>query len=322
MALLNLARMTTATTGMGTITLGSAVSGFLSFAAAGAVNGTTYSYAIKDGANSEIGTGTYTSSGTTLTRSVTKSTNSNNPINLSGSAEVFITARAEDIQALDFSNTNVASASTCDILGAATQFVTITGSTGPITSLGTGTNRIRFVKIASTPQLNHNATSLILPNNGSNITAEAGATMVVSSDSSSNATVLVYTRPNGKALYANTAYLDTAQSWTKAQRGTPVALTSSAGSIAVDMSLGNNFTHTFTENTTLADPSNLTAGQSGTIVFTQHASSPKTLAFGSKWKIAGGVAATVTATANAVDTLSYYVESASRITYSLLKNVS
>lgn len=95
--LFNLARMTTATTGTGTITLGSAVSGYLTFALAGVANGDVVSYAIKDGNNSEIGTGTYTSSGTTLTRTVTKSTNANAAINLSGTAEVFITPRAEDI---------------------------------------------------------------------------------------------------------------------------------------------------------------------------------------------------------------------------------
>lgn len=95
--LYNLARMTTATAGTGTITLGSAVSGYLTFALAGVANGDVVSYGIKDGANSEVGTGTYTSSGTTLTRTVTKSTNANAAISLSGSAEVFITARAEDI---------------------------------------------------------------------------------------------------------------------------------------------------------------------------------------------------------------------------------
>src|SRR5262245_27223906 len=95
--LYNIARMTTATTGTGTITLGSAVTGFLTFALAGVANGEVVSYAIKDGSNSEHGTGTYTSSGTTLTRSVTKSTNSDSAINLSGTAEVFITPRKEDI---------------------------------------------------------------------------------------------------------------------------------------------------------------------------------------------------------------------------------
>ena len=95
--LFNLARMTTATTGTGTITLGSAVSGFLTFATAGAANGDIVSYGIKDGANSEVGIGTYTTTGTTLTRTVITSTNSNAAISLSGSAEVFITPSARDI---------------------------------------------------------------------------------------------------------------------------------------------------------------------------------------------------------------------------------
>lgn len=95
--LYNLARMTTATTGTGSITLGAAVSGYLTFAQAGVVNGDVVDYAIKDGNNSEIGTGTYSASGTTLTRSVTKSTNGNAALNLSGTAEVFITVRAETL---------------------------------------------------------------------------------------------------------------------------------------------------------------------------------------------------------------------------------
>lgn len=99
--LYNLARVATSTTGTGTITLGSAVSGFLSFAGAGVQNGDTVSYGIKDGTSSEVGTGVYTSSGTTLTRNVVKSTNSDNAINLSGSAEVFITPLAGDFYNVD-----------------------------------------------------------------------------------------------------------------------------------------------------------------------------------------------------------------------------
>ena len=94
--LFNLARMSTATTGTGTITLGSAASGYLSFANAGVADGDVVVYGIKDGSNSEVGFGTYTASGTTLTRNVTTSTNSNSAISLSGTAEVYVTARAQD----------------------------------------------------------------------------------------------------------------------------------------------------------------------------------------------------------------------------------
>ena len=94
--LFNLAGMSTATTGTGTITLGSAVYGHLTFAQAGVQDGDLVGYAVKDGAASEVGYGVYTASGTTLTRTVRKSTNSNSAISLSGSAEVFITPAAED----------------------------------------------------------------------------------------------------------------------------------------------------------------------------------------------------------------------------------
>jgi hypothetical protein len=94
--LFNLARVTTPTTGTGTIALGPAVSGYLAFSTAGVVDGDVVVYGIKDGANSEVGFGTYTAAGTTLTRNVTSSTNANAAISLSGSAEVFITARAQD----------------------------------------------------------------------------------------------------------------------------------------------------------------------------------------------------------------------------------
>lgn len=94
--LYNLAKMNTATTGTGTITLSTAVSGFLTFALSGVSNGQTVTYIIEDGANRELGYGVYTSSGTTLTRNVLKSTNSDAAINLSGSATVGITAAREN----------------------------------------------------------------------------------------------------------------------------------------------------------------------------------------------------------------------------------
>jgi hypothetical protein len=118
------------------------------------------------------------------------------------------------------------------------------------------------------------------------------------------------------------AGLAIAQSFTKAQRGTPVALTDAA-TIAVDMSLGNNFSVTLAGNRSLGDPSNVTAGQSGVIVVTQDGTGSRTLAYaGTKYKFAGGSAVTLTTTAAAVDVLAYYCESATRITVTSLLNVS
>lgn len=123
-----------------------------------------------------------------------------------------------------------------------------------------------------------------------------------------------------QAFNANNAVLNAVQSFTVAQRGAATALTSTAASIAVNLALANNFTHTTTENTTLANPTNAVAGQSGVIVITQGATA-RTLAYGSNWKFPGGTVPTLTATAAAVDVLVYYVESATRISARLISDV-
>ena len=90
-SLANRVKMTTSTTGTGTITLGSATTGYQSFAAGGIVNGTVVFYVIEDSVDWEIGTGTYTSTGTTMSRTVAESSNADAPLVLSGAAEVYIT---------------------------------------------------------------------------------------------------------------------------------------------------------------------------------------------------------------------------------------
>jgi len=95
--LVNRAKMSTSTTGTGTITLGSAETGYQSFADAGVADGDVVRYVIEDGDDWEIGSGTYTATGTTLTRTVDESSNADAALNLTGSAVVFITAAAEDV---------------------------------------------------------------------------------------------------------------------------------------------------------------------------------------------------------------------------------
>jgi hypothetical protein len=113
------------------------------------------------------------------------------------------------------------------------------------------------------------------------------------------------------------AALDVAQSFTAAQRGAVVALTDGA-TITPDFSLANNFSVTLGGNRTLANPTNLVAGQSGVIKITQDATGSRTLAYGSNWDFSGGVAPTLTITANAVDILAYYVDSSTNITARLI----
>ena len=123
-----------------------------------------------------------------------------------------------------------------------------------------------------------------------------------------------------QAFDSNTTKLNVTQSFTKAQRGSPVALTDAA-TVAVDLSLGNFYTLTLGGNRTLGAPTNQTAGQSGVIVITQDGTGSRTLAYNSVWKFPSGTAPTLTTTASAVDVLAYYVESGTRITARLLSDV-
>jgi hypothetical protein len=84
---------TTTTTGTGTLTLLGASIGFQSFAAVGDGNTTYYTISSNGGAEFEVGIGTYTASGTTLSRTtVLTSSNSGSLVNLSaGTKDVFVT---------------------------------------------------------------------------------------------------------------------------------------------------------------------------------------------------------------------------------------
>ena len=103
---LDRAWMTTATTGTGTVTLGSAKSAdYFTFAEAGIADGDTAKYVILDGSDVEKGIGTYTASGTLWSRDTVEAsriggTAGTSKINLSGGATIFITASAAEAQAV------------------------------------------------------------------------------------------------------------------------------------------------------------------------------------------------------------------------------
>jgi len=95
---------TTATTGTGTVTLAGASAGFQSFSVIGDAN-TTY-YTLVSGSEWEVGIGTYTSSGTTLSRdTVLESSDNGSKITLAGTSDVFCTYPAEKAVVQDETNT-------------------------------------------------------------------------------------------------------------------------------------------------------------------------------------------------------------------------
>ncbi len=102
---------TSTTTGTGTYTLAGAVTGYQSFSVIGNAN-TTY-YAATNGTDWEVGIGTYTSSGTTLSRdTILESSNAGAAVSWgAGTKNIFVTYPAERSVATDaantFTNTNV-----------------------------------------------------------------------------------------------------------------------------------------------------------------------------------------------------------------------
>lgn len=117
---------------------------------------------------------------------------------------------------------------------------------------------------------------------------------------------------NVQAYDADTAKTDVAQSFTAAQRGAISTLTDGA-TITPDFALGNNFSVTLGGNRTLANPSNLTAGQSGSIFVVQDGTGSRTLAYGSQYDFIGGTAPTLTTAANSVDRIDYVVRTTGSI---------
>ena len=101
--------MTVASGGAGTLTLGTAPTGYQNFTAAGVSTGDYIRYTIEDGGNWEVGLGYYNSVGPTLARNtVHESSNSGNAITCSADAVIFVTIAAEDFTdnaAPSFSNT-------------------------------------------------------------------------------------------------------------------------------------------------------------------------------------------------------------------------
>ena len=113
-------------------------------------------------------------------------------------------------------------------------------------------------------------------------------------------------------LPTDNAVTGTAQTFTAAQRGTITTLTSGA-TVTPDFAASNNYSLTLDQNLTIANPTNLTAGQSGSIFLVQDGTGSRTASWGSYWDFAGGVAPVLTTSAAGVDRVDYVVRSSTSI---------
>jgi hypothetical protein len=120
---------------------------------------------------------------------------------------------------------------------------------------------------------------------------------------------LVSTQAN---VPTDNAVTGTAQTFTAGQRGEVTTLQSGA-TVTPDLNDSNNFTLTLDQNLTIANPSNCTAGQAGSIFLVQDGTGSRTAGWGSYWDFAAGTAPTLTTNANGVDRVDYVVRSSTSI---------
>lgn len=102
------------------------------------------------------------------------------------------------------------------------------------------------------------------------------------------------------------------QTFTASQRGEITTLTSGS-TVTPDFAASNNFTLTLGENLTIANPTNLVAGQSGSIFLVQDGTGSRTITWGSYFDWAGGTPPTLSTAASSVDRLDYIVRTTGSI---------
>ena len=101
-----------------------------------------------------------------------------------------------------------------------------------------------------------------------------------------------------------------------------ISAISYASTITLDFRTANNFSTTLTGNTTFANPSNISAGQSGVIFITQDGTGSRTAAFGSYWDFSDCTAPTLSTGANAVDMIAWIARSSTKISAQFTGNFS
>jgi hypothetical protein len=123
-------------------------------------------------------------------------------------------------------------------------------------------------------------------------------------------------------LGVNTTSLNSTKFYVFGNSASNVVAVSTASTITIDMTTGNNFSISLNGNYTLGNPTGFTTGQSGVVFLNQDSSGSRTVGFGTFWDFPAGVAPTLTTTANATDAIFYVVRNASSIVANSILNAS
>jgi len=216
--LANRVKETTTTTGTGTVTLLGASTGYQSFSAIGNGNTTYYVIAGQTTSEWEVGIGTYTSAGTTLSRTtVLSSSNSGSLVNFSaGTKDVFVSYPASKSVNLDTSGNVSALGTVASGTWNATTLAVAYGGTGATTSAGA---------------------PFALKGANSDITSLSGLTTPLSA--SQGGTGLATTPANGALDIGN----GTGFTRTTLTPGTGISITNGSGSISIASTASGGFSN-------------------------------------------------------------------------------
>ena len=268
---------TTSTTGTGTVTLLGASTGFQSFAAVGNANTTYYTIAGQTTAEWEVGIGTYTASGTTLSRdTVLSSSNSGSLVDFTaGTKDVFVTYPSSRSV---YANGTTLTASNSSVLpitsggtGEITRQAAMDALAGAVTSgsylRGNGADVVMAtIQAGDVPTLNQNTTgNATTATTATNLAGGSAGTIPY--QSAAGTTAMLAAGTAGFLLQANGAAAPTWVTAPVANNGTLTLAVSGTG-----LSGSQTFTANQATNATFTVVSNATNANTGSTIVARDAS--------------------------------------------------